>query len=288
MECPSDISINGKWLSLLNCDHEYIEMEITDWTKAALIAVNHRTWDSNKIIEFLITTLKDKAYDWYFYLPENMKRIFKYGLDNEQNPRNSAEPNENAIDIVIRTEHYIRGEFQGEFWMTDHQNTKDRLHEEKKMFLYDIRLCSMSEFEEYSCAYENACYEAGLNSVTNNDFKEQYFAKLPYPWNERIQRKYQDFLEANNVNPETRYKDSLGGRIAFARREISRLCVDLKNKHAMRKYSKNLFWKKNAPKTDFGCYVYSKTKNKKFKKKYKKYDKSQERPRRKFYKENKT
>lgn len=89
----------------------------------------------------------------------------------------------------------------------------ERIKAIPKSQLTNLSICDLRYLEEYEAEFKKYFYRAGMENDENA--KNMYFHKLPYPLGEKIQNDYES-------NPEVNKKlNTLGGRTIFAHHNLS-------------------------------------------------------------------
>ena len=96
------------------------------------------------------------------------------------------------------------------------------LQEDANFVLSKLELCNICRFEEYVTTFKKYFYL--LDPTTTSTWLDQFFNKLPSPWDELAIKGYPDFLTKN------RKSDNLDFRINFVLRLIADRSLEVKAK----------------------------------------------------------
>jgi len=105
------------------------------------------------------------------------------------------------------------------------------LQEDANFVLSKLELCNICRFEEYVTTFKKYFYL--LDPTTTSTWLDQFFNKLPSPWDELAIKGYPDFLTKN------RKSDNLGFRINFVLRLIADRCLEVKAKKQVKNQISN-------------------------------------------------
>ena len=87
------------------------------------------------------------------------------------------------------------------------------------MKLINLTICNMCFVKEYTCEFKKYYYTQFFSNEDHNVYKNLYYSKLPYPWNEYFLNEYEKYSTIN------RYPDTLGSRIRFLNMRLSEICI---------------------------------------------------------------
>ncbi|MFQ6663524.1 hypothetical protein Gotur_031023, partial [Gossypium turneri] len=169
------------------------------------IVVNNNTWSKEKFLNYFVGTFQGDVLQFLRQWEESEKGKEQKGqlINQIGTPKDLLK----GLTLILKTE------FCGYFDKKDQDSTSSCI-------LSKVKLCDIRYLKEFSKKFLHEYQK--LKNENIEFWKNQYFHKLPPPWDEICINKYISYLEKHSKTSGLPIEnlDSIGNRINFARERI--------------------------------------------------------------------
>lgn len=212
------VAQHGTYLDLSHIPFKDQEKTVDDWAQSMSILITNykNVWTKERFLDYIAATLQGDTLQWLKQWENSPEGTLQ---------KLSLLTNFKDFDNILKSfAQIIKEHLCG---ATDEKI----IHEDAEYILSKIELCNICQFEEYSQLYKK--YYFKIKPESSLHWLNQFFHKLPNPWDELAIKGYPDFITRINKH------DNLGFRINFVLRLITDRCVEVRAKKQVKNQISN-------------------------------------------------